>query len=136
MSVYVLDANIVSFCMKDNNQVLDNIERALGAGDEVLIAPIAYYEVRRGLLALGSETKMNKFKQLCETFSVGQFDNSVLDVAADIYFELRTIGRIVDDADILIAAFCRRHSFMLITNNVKHFENIAGITIIDWTLAE
>jgi predicted nucleic acid-binding protein len=134
MSVFVLDANIVSAYLKGNGQVINNIEQAVTSGDDILIAPIAYYEVRRGLQAIGSVNRMRKFEDFCRMFAVGQFDNSMLDIAADIYVELRAIGRITDDADIFIAAFCRRHGFTLITNNMRHFDNVANLNVIDWTV--
>ena len=133
MSVFVLDANTVSFYLKGNAQLIANIERAVIAGDDLVIAPIAYYEVRRGLLSVGSVRRMRKFDDFCELFSVGQLDNSILDVAADIYAELRPIGRLIDDADIFIAAFCRRHDFTLVTNNVKHFADVVGLKVVDWS---
>ena len=133
MSVFVLDANTVSFYLKGNAQLIANIERAVIAGDDLVIAPIAYYEVRRGLLSVGSVRRMRKFDDFCELFSVGQLDNSILDVAAEIYAELRPIGRLIDDADIFIAAFCRRHDFTLVTNNVKHFADVVGLKVVDWS---
>jgi len=133
MSVFVLDANTVSFYLKGNAQLIANIERAVIAGDDLVIAPIAYYEVRRGLLSVGSVRRMRKFDDFCELFSVGQLANSILDVAADIYAELRPIGRLIDDADIFIAAFCRRHDFTLVTNNVKHFADVVGLKVVDWS---
>ena len=136
MSVYVLDANTVSFYLRGHRQVIENIEGALAAGDDLMIAPIAYYEVRRGLLAVRSENRMRKFDSLCKMFSVGQLSNSILDIAANVYVQLRNTGRMVSDADIFIAAFCMQHGFTLITNNVKHFENITGLTIVDWTLPQ
>jgi len=136
MSVFVLDANIVTFYLKENRRVIENIERTVIAGDELLVAPIAYYEVRRGLLAIGSVRRMKKFEDFCVMFAVGQLDNSILDISADIYVKLRTIGRIIDDADILIAAFCISHGFTLVTNNIKHFDNITGLNMVDWTLEQ
>jgi len=136
MNVYVLDANIVSFYLKENDSVINHITRSLSAGEEILIAPIAYYEVRRGLLAIGSTRRMNEFDRLCEMLTVGRLDNDILDIAADIYNDLRKIGRITDDADIFIAAFCKHHDFILVTNNTKHFENIAGLNIVDWTIEQ
>jgi predicted nucleic acid-binding protein len=35
---------------------------------------------------------------------------------------LRDKKRTVEDADILTAAFCKSHDFILVTHNVKHFE--------------
>ena len=134
MSVFVLDTNIITFYLKEVRSVIENIENALLAGDELLISPIAYYEVRRGLLAIGSEKRMHKFEQLCRLFPVGQLDNRILDIAANIYAELRNKGRSINDADVFIAAFCRQHNFALVTNNTKHFENISGLYLLDWTL--
>ena len=136
MSVYVLDANIVSFYLKENKQVIENIDRSVRAEDELIIDPIAYYEVRRGLLAIGSKRRMEKFEEFCDLFAVGKLNNDILDIAAEIYVELRRIGRVTGDSDILIAAYCKRHGFTLVTNNVKHFESITDLSIVDWTVVE
>jgi len=132
MSVYVLDANIVSYYLKENEYVKKNMENALLTGDELIISPIAYYEVRRGLLAVGSEKRMLKFEQFCQMFAVGQLNNSILDTATEIYVELQKKGRLVGDDDIFIAAFCKYYGFVLVTNNVKHFDNISDLRIFDW----
>ena len=50
MSVYALDSNIISFYLKGNETVIENIEKAISEDHTILIAPIAYYEVKRGLL--------------------------------------------------------------------------------------
>lgn len=133
MSVYALDANIVSYYLKENALVIGHIEEALIAGDEIVIGPIAYYEVRRGLLALGSPERLRKFERFCQMFSVGRLDNQILDTAADIYVDLRKQGRIIADADILIAAYCINNSFTLVTGNVKHFEYVQNLHFVDWT---
>jgi PIN domain nuclease of toxin-antitoxin system len=46
MSVFVLDSNIVPFYLREHEQVSKSIETAISKGDELLIAPFAYYEVR------------------------------------------------------------------------------------------
>jgi tRNA(fMet)-specific endonuclease VapC len=135
MSVYVLDANIVSYYLKEHPQVIQNIETAIMAGYEIQIAPIAYYEVRRGLLLVNSQKRMEKFERLCELLPVGAFDNRALDIAAGIYVEQRQKGRPADDADIFIAAFCKVNGFTLVTHNTKHFEHLDGLTLIDWTVS-
>ena len=105
MRVYVLDTNIISFYLKGNEVVADNIVRALANGDSILVAPIAYYEIKRGLIAVGAKKRLKEFDNFCELVGVGQLDNSVLDVAANIYAEQRQLGRMMEDADIFIAAF-------------------------------
>ena len=132
MSVFVLDSNIVSFYLRQDQQIIQKTRDMLLSGNEVVISTIAYYEVKRGLLAIKAERMLNEFFALCRTLGVGQFDNSLLDFAADIYCELRNNKQIVEDADILSAAFCKCHNFTLVTHNIKHFEAISGLNYCDW----
>ena len=132
MSVFVLDSNIVSFYLRQNETVIQKVKNVLLEGHEVLISPIAYYEVKRGLLAIKAEKRLMEFASLCKILGVGQLDNSILDWAADIYSELKNNKQAVEDADILTAAFCKNHDFVLVTHNVKHFEIISGLRYCDW----
>jgi len=132
VSVFVLDSNIVSFYLRQNQQIINKVQDTLLAGHEILIGPIAYYEVKRGLLAIKAERRLMEFTALCKVLGVGQLDNSLLDFAADIYSELREKRQTIEDADILTAAFCKLHDFTLVTHNTKHFQIIAGLQYCDW----
>jgi tRNA(fMet)-specific endonuclease VapC len=39
----------------------------------------------------------------------------------------------VDDFDILIGATAIVHGLTLVTNNTRHFENISGLALEDWS---
>ena len=131
MSIYILDSNIVSFYIRHDEQIIQKVHDMLLAGHEVLISPIAYYEVKRGLQAIKAEKRLKEFAALCKIFGVGKLDNSLLDFASDIYCELREKKQTVEDADILTAAFCISHGFILVTHNLKHFTNISGLLYCD-----
>jgi tRNA(fMet)-specific endonuclease VapC len=115
MSTFVLDSNIISFYLKGNETVSRNMEQAVIDDHAIIIAPIAYYEVKRGLRLIGATRRLKKLHFLCELFPVGVFDNALLETAVDIYVEERTAKRNTEDADILIAAFCRLHDYILVT---------------------
>jgi predicted nucleic acid-binding protein len=132
MSGYALDANTISYYLRENKGVVDSLKSALQNGDTVLIAPIAYYEVRRGLVAIDSQRRLGEFEKFCKLFPVGQSDTAVFDRAALIYKQLKSNKALIEDADILIAAFCMRYELTLITHNVKHFERIPGLSFTDW----
>jgi tRNA(fMet)-specific endonuclease VapC len=132
VSVFVIDSNILSFYLRQNQQIINKVQKSLLEGHEVIISPIAYYEVKRGLLAIKAEKRFNAFISLCQTLGIGQFDNSLLDSAAEIYCELRNKKQTIEDADILTAAFCKSHNFILVTHNKKHFENILDLHYCDW----
>ena len=132
MSVFVLDSNILSFYIRKEASIIQKINETILAGHQVVISPIAYYEVKRGLLAIKAEKRLREFLSFCKVLGVGQLDNSLLDIASDIYCELRGNKQTVEDADILTAAFCIRHGFTLVTNNTKHFQAISSLNYCDW----
>ena len=132
MSVFVLDSNILSFYLRQNQQIIHKVHNTLLEGNEILISPIAYYEVKRGLLAIKADRRLKEFAALCNVLGIGQLDNALLDYAVEIYNELRNKKQTIEDADILTAAFCKSHGFTLVTNNTRHFEEISGLKYCDW----
>jgi predicted nucleic acid-binding protein len=132
VSVFALDSNIVSFYIRQNQRIIRHVHDEMVSGNEVLIAPIAYYEVKRGLIAVNAQKRLREFYALCTVLGIGQMDNALLDTAADIYLELKGQKKTVEDADIFTAAFCRNHSFILVTHNTRHFEAISGLRFCDW----
>lgn len=52
--------------------------------------------------------------------------------AATLYGQLRQTGKLIGDADILIAATCLEHDHDLVTNNNAHFSRIPGLTLQNW----
>jgi tRNA(fMet)-specific endonuclease VapC len=132
LSVFILDSNIVSFYIRQEHNIVRKVNEVISAGHEVVISPIAYYEVKRGLQAIKAEKRLKEFLALCNVLGVGQLDNSILDISSDIYCELRAKKQPIEDADILAAAFCIRHGFTLVTHNTKHFSSISGLNYCNW----
>jgi tRNA(fMet)-specific endonuclease VapC len=132
LSVYVLDSNIISFYLKENNCVIENIEKAINEGHSIIIAPIAYYEVKRGLLLVGATKQLKKFEELCNLFPIGELGNYLLEEATKIYVQERKEKRNTEDADILIAAFCLYNNYILVTDNTKHFKYINKLLLSNW----
>jgi tRNA(fMet)-specific endonuclease VapC len=132
LSVFILDSNTVSFYIRQDQRVIHKVRDTLLAGHEVLISPIAYYEVKRGLMAIKAEKRLREFAELCAVLGIGKLDNALLDTASGVYCELREKKQVIEDADILTAAFCINRNFTLVTHNVKHFENISGLRYCDW----
>ena len=45
---------------------------------------------------------------------------------------LRALGTPIEDFDLLIAASACVRDLILVTDNVKHFQNVAGLEIENW----
>jgi predicted nucleic acid-binding protein len=133
MTVYALDTNIVSHFLRKDKTIQNKIRSIPKKGDQLDIPPIVFYEIRRGLLSIKAPVKTTAFKKLCLAYPVKLIEPELMETAASIYTQLQKKGRIIEDADILIAAHCIRHGFTLVTNNTKHFGNIANLNLVDWT---
>jgi len=132
MKKYALDANTISYLLKDYPKVTAQMKQVSDSGNIITIPLVAYYEVKRGLLSVRAVNKMAHFERLCDVLGVDDLSFDVLDKATYIYTDLRHKGRLVDDADIFIAAFCIVNDCILVTSNVKHFNNIDGLSFVDW----
>ncbi|MCL2011077.1 MAG: PIN domain-containing protein [Synergistaceae bacterium] len=132
MITFALDTNIISHILRKNPIVVSRVRQVLAKGDRLIIPPIAYYEVHRGLLSEDKPVQSVAFDNFCRKISVGRVEHEMLDKAAYVYSALKKLGFTVGDADILIAAFCMVNDCTLVTNNTKDFGNIEGLNIVDW----
>jgi predicted nucleic acid-binding protein len=106
--------------------------QAIGNGDNVVIPPVVFYEVRRGLLARRMNKRLAEFGELCQTALKAEFDMPVWRRAAEIYARLHQQGRPIGEADNLVAAFCLVNGYTLVTNNECHFGRVDGLKMVNW----
>ena len=132
MIVYALDTNIISYLLRGEHYIDDRISNELKSGNQVIIPPMAYYEVIRGLLFINAPRKNAVFETLCAKLGVGAIDRECMDIAANEHARLRKFGRPIDDADLLIAAYCIQTGATLVTNNTKHFDGIENLDYTNW----
>ena len=130
---YALDTNTISYYLQSNSQIKAKLDEAATKGQDIVIPPVSYYEIRRGFKHMPAPGKERAFIGLCRIYPIGEINLAVWEMAADIYAKGRKKGKIMHDADILIAAFCTVNGHTLVTNNTKDFENIDGLALVDWT---
>jgi predicted nucleic acid-binding protein len=132
MSTLALDTNILSYILKKDEKVIARLHAEQDKGNECVIPPLAFYEVKRGLLSIGSRVRLRLFEDMCRDFTVGAMNTAAWDKAAQLYAIQRQRGSPVEEADIFIAAFCLVGGYTLVTNNTKHFEMFDGLDFINW----
>jgi len=133
MKDYTLDTNILSYILKGNQKIYKKMKDEIEKGNDFYINPISYYEIKRGLLAINSKNKLEKFNKYCDDlFTYVDLSKEVLNRAVEIYVDLRNSGKLIEDADIFIGAVCLENDLILITNNEKHFKRINGLSVVNW----
>ena len=130
---YVLDTNIVTFALKDQYGIKHKIIDSIRNGHTIIIPPITYFEITRGLLYANATNKIKLFENICRKCEYFEIDKETWTKAGYLYVDWRKRGRPTSDADLLQAAFCLRYDCTLVTNNIKDFEHFAELKIIDWS---
>ncbi|PIU64628.1 MAG: VapC toxin family PIN domain ribonuclease [Armatimonadetes bacterium CG07_land_8_20_14_0_80_40_9] len=129
---YALDTNIVTAILKGNEKVKKKAQKAKFEGRKILINGISYYEIKRGLLATDATAQLKRFELLCSEFGLVLLDTrDIFDRAAEIYADLKRKGKLVEDADILIASVVSFRNFILVSNDTD-FNRIQGLKTENW----
>ncbi len=129
---YIIDTNIITAIMKNNEEVKMRAQEAILTGDDVFINGISYYEIKRGLLAKDARKQLLFFDKLCKEYGLILLDNqSIFDRAAEIYAELQRKGELIEDADILIASIADTRNFTLVSDD-SDFDKIQGLRVENW----
>jgi tRNA(fMet)-specific endonuclease VapC len=122
---YLLDSNMISFILEDNKKVVAEFEERVEASHMFLACPVVYFEVRRGLLARDSRTKMGAFEALFTTFDWQDYNHADWTLATELWKERRNAGRPIADADLLITVFAINRNAIPITDNEKDFDGLS-----------
>ena len=134
MATYVLDSNILSYAIRNTFDIRKKMIQEVAHGNKLIITTVTLFEVMRGLLAVNSQNRMSVLETFWKQYGEPVIDEKVFRKAAQIYVELRKIGKPIEDADLFTAAFCLVNDYTLVTNNIKHFINIDGLKMIDWAV--
>ena len=131
---YSLDTNIVSEILRNNEIVQKNFNKALQENSRVYICSIVYYEIMRGLKAAKKFNFLRKFIDIhnyLPHLTLDKDNFETIDKAVEIYVQLHK-GKQIEDSDIFIAATAIVNDCTLVTANIKHFERVEGLKLINW----
>ena len=127
-----LDSDIISYYLNSNKKVLNGILKMIDNEMQICTTIINVYEILKGFRWKNNLTKEKLFNELKESLKIFKIDDKVIHIAANIYSNLRKTGKTINDSDILIAAIVISYNGTLVTNNIKHYENIPDLRIENW----
>jgi tRNA(fMet)-specific endonuclease VapC len=112
-----------------------NAELSIILGNEHSTSVIVKFELEYGAIK-GPHPISTREKQavvLDEMENIYDVIEEDAQIAARIRLELESRGEKIGEYDVLIAAQAVRTESILVTNNRKHFDRIAGLHVIDWS---
>ena len=132
---YLLDTNtLIDFL----NEVPTVVNHILEVGThQCCISVISLHELYYGAY-LAREKKEDYFMRELEKINILLEYFTVLDLKtngeeyARIKYELRKKGKPVDEFDMIIAGQAASEGLTVVTDNIKHFENMPEVRIENW----
>jgi len=132
MKKCTLDTNIITAFLKKDLRVVRKISDYLEFFDRLTINIISYYEILRGLTDLGNEDKRRRFEEFIRDNELVFIRKETIEEAAQIYAYLKKDGKLIEDADILMASIALVEDLVLITDNLSHFKRVEGLRTENW----
>ena len=127
-----LDTNTISYYFTGNTKIKEKILETISKKEDICTTVINTHEILKGFKWKNNKTKENQFKDFLEELSLFTIDDEVVNIASDIYSNLRKAGKTIGDADILIAAIVIKNNGTLVSNNTRHYEGIEQLKLINW----
>jgi tRNA(fMet)-specific endonuclease VapC len=131
MSLYMLDTDISSYLIKENNPSL--AEKIMShEKDRICISSVTYAELRFGALKKNSEKLTGRIKHFISLVHTIDFGKDAAEEYARIRLVLEKNGSPIGNLDMLIAACALAVGAVLVTNNQRHFSLIPGLLCENW----
>ncbi|QDX31213.1 type II toxin-antitoxin system VapC family toxin [Dickeya poaceiphila] len=134
-NIYMLDTNICSFIMREQPEVvIKKLEQSVLRNQRIVVSAITYAEMRFG--ATGPKASPRHI-QLVDEFcarldAILPWDRAAVDATTDIKVALRLAGTPIGPNDTAIAGHAIAAGAVLVTNNVREFARVPGLTMEDW----
>lgn len=133
MKPAIIDTDTLSYFFRNNPNVVEKLDKYLKQHGFINLSVITYYEVLNGLYFKDAKKQLKRFEEFVKLNQVLPLTDEIAQKAAEIYAELRKKGKTVGHNDILIASTAIANNMALITNNEKHFKDVDGLDIDNWS---
>ncbi|MHA1989645.1 MAG: type II toxin-antitoxin system VapC family toxin [Candidatus Hodarchaeales archaeon] len=105
---------------------------------DLYISSVTVFELWWGVYLTALKKKENnyfvEFSDFISPFVVVEIDTPIAIEASTIGVDLRIVGKTIDLHDLYIAATAKRLDTPLVTSNIKHYESITNIKIVEWPI--
>ena len=129
---YMLDTNICSYILKNHPAPVKTRFEELGS-DTLAISTVVLAELYFGAARHSQGIAIRRdIDDFAMRLSVISWDEAAADHYGAIRAALEKKGTPIGAMDMMIAAHARSQEATLVSNNIRHFENVPGLLIANW----
>lgn len=130
MKQYLLDTCICVFLFRQKfgiEEKLLQVDASQCFVSEVTIAELKFGAYKSNRV----EENLNLIERFISKINIVPFAESI-DFYAQEKVRLCSLGTPIEDFDLMIASAAYVRGLVLVTDNLKHFKNVSGVTIENW----
>jgi tRNA(fMet)-specific endonuclease VapC len=128
--MYLLDTNICIALLTQNPQAVAKFN---SKSNQCYLLTIVIVELYKGVYCSSRiEQNLTTLNQFIDLMPIVNFNLSAAVEFGKIQGELRRIGKPTGELDAMIAAVARSRGDILVTDNIRHFENITKLQLENW----
>lgn len=128
---YLLDTNVCVALLRGNRNVQARLKES--TPDDCGVSAVTVFELYAGVNRCRQPAeeafKLGKFLSPLHLLS---FDMDAARRTADIRWELEKLGTIIGPYDLQIAGQALTLDVTLVTHNVREFQRVPGLRLVDW----
>ncbi|MFG1450354.1 MAG: type II toxin-antitoxin system VapC family toxin [Thermoplasmataceae archaeon] len=126
----IADTSFLVDIMKSDKDAIRKADEIEKTGNTIAVTSISIFELFVGVnLSIKQEQERNKITRILNGLSIISFDEDSAREAGRIFAQKRRSGLVIDPEDSMIAGICSRRNEILITRNIKHFQDIENVRI-------
>jgi len=132
---FMLDTCICSFIMRERPEsVLQRLAAEVARNNRIVISAITYAEMRYGQIGKKASPK---HKALVDAFvkrldEILPWDQAAVDATIEVKRQLTETGSLIGGNNTSIAGHAIASGCLLVTNNVREFSRVSGLSYEDW----
>ena len=137
MSVLSLDTNVMIDIINGRRpQVRAHYDAARGAGDQLVASALAAHELLYGaFVSARPDVQTAAAEELLDELDIVDWTFADALGAARVRAVQRRSGSPIGFADVLIAGQAVARGWKVVSHNLKHFDRVEGLAVLDWTQA-
>ena len=131
MTGFMLDTGISSYIIKRRPATL--VEGFEKHAESLSVSVMTAAELRFGAAKAARPKLAELVEAYLERLAILDWTNEVTGRYARIRSELERSGKPIGNMDLLVASHAVSQRMVLVTNNLKHFANVPGLTVEVWS---
>ena len=130
--IYCIDTNIIVDIFRGDKNLLQKLEEVTKQKNNFFTTYLNLAELFKGAyLSYKKEENLSLIENFIKNTGILNLNKAAVEIYGRKYFELKKLGKLTQEIDLLIASIILANEAFLVTKNKKHFEHILGLKIIE-----